>query len=192
MKSILILCLFTSVTLSFGQKPLNDSIRKKMEAGKPTAEVIQEAEAAAMKIGGKPLTNIVPGKSTVETSQVLNERLRLLEANWKQAGFSVKVNDDGAVAVVTVDANSAAAKAGVLPGDTLKKVSGNVVEGLADFLINASGQPKKEVDLTISRGGKDSNLKLSLPVQDKPGQGTGFEFKGTLVDPDKQNDNKKK
>lgn len=78
-------------------------------------------------------------------------------------GVAVAQTDDGAVTVESVEPGSAAADAGVRPGDLILAVDGEGVESVAG-LARAIGdrEPGTEIELTIERGGEERTLDVTL------------------------------
>jgi putative serine protease PepD len=83
-------------------------------------------------------------------------------ATHARLGVSVQDAEDGA-AVAVIGDGSAAAEAGLQPGDVITKVGDRVVDG-ADSLIAAirSHRPGDDVTLTYRRGSEDSAVTVTL------------------------------
>lgn len=75
---------------------------------------------------------------------------------------SAGANQLGAV-VSTVDANGAAAAAGIKPGDLITKVGSDVVTGADSLIATIRGhRPGDKVALTVIRGDKTENISVTL------------------------------
>ncbi len=79
-------------------------------------------------------------------------------------GVGTQATEDGdGVTVASVDAGSAAAKAGLQEGDVITKVDGNVVDGPDTLGADISGhQPGDKVTITYTRNGTSHDITVTL------------------------------
>lgn len=80
-----------------------------------------------------------------------------------QSGIMVPENVDNGVAVVKVESNSPADKAGLKKGDIITKLAGKETKSLAEFRYELyKHSPNDSVEVTYIRDGKEQKTKLTL------------------------------
>lgn len=80
-----------------------------------------------------------------------------------QAGIMVPENVNNGVAVVKVESNSPADKAGIKKGDIITKLAGKDTKSLAEFRYELyKHSPNDSVEVTYIRDGKEQKTKLTL------------------------------
>ena len=80
-----------------------------------------------------------------------------------QAGIMVPENVNNGVAVVKVESNSPADKAGIKKGDIITKLAGKDTKSLAEFRYELyKHSPNDSVEVTYIRDGKEQQTKLTL------------------------------
>ena len=80
-----------------------------------------------------------------------------------QSGIMVPENVNNGVAVVKVESNSPADKAGIKKGDIITKLAGKDTKSLADFRYELyKHSPNDSVEVTYIRDGKEQKTKLTL------------------------------
>lgn len=81
----------------------------------------------------------------------------------------MKVAGSQAPTVVRVEPGSPAAKAGVQVGDVARMINGERIIKAVDFYISLIGkQPGDRIDVTVERGGRQTNLSYRLAAKPKP------------------------
>jgi regulator of sigma E protease len=92
-----------------------------------------------------------------------------------------KIVQDGPSVVGHIDANSAAAKAGVQKGDTIKKLDGATNPGWEDIFVTVAESPYKSLDLVLSRAGQTVNTRITPALDERDGIGNaGWDEDGPI------------
>jgi regulator of sigma E protease len=92
-----------------------------------------------------------------------------------------KVVQDGPSVVGHIDANSAAAKAGIQKGDTIAKLDGKTNPAWEDIFVIVAESPYKSLDLELLRNGQKIDTRITPQLDDKDGIGTaGWDEDGPI------------
>src|SRR5262245_33404915 len=116
----------------------------------------------------------VPGYSTVETA--IKAKAGKASAVPVQAGYLGVQLAGGKATVAEIDPDSAAAKAGLRPGDALLKVAGEAIADANDLRrALAAKRAGSVVELVLSRGGQEVVTRAALtgPAHAEEGEGKG-------------------
>ncbi|MEV6422107.1 trypsin-like peptidase domain-containing protein [Streptomyces sp. NPDC051662] len=87
--------------------------------------------------------------------------------DMEYAGDGARVGDEGADGGPAVTAGGPGAKAGIKPGDIITEVNGRRVHSGEELIIKIRAhRPGDQLELTLTRGGKERTMKLTLGSAD--------------------------
>ncbi|MEV8391466.1 MULTISPECIES: trypsin-like peptidase domain-containing protein [unclassified Streptomyces] len=87
--------------------------------------------------------------------------------DMEYAGDGARVGDEGADGGPAVTAGGPGAKAGIKPGDVITEVNGRRVHSGEELIIKIRAhRPGDQLELTLTRGGKERTMKLTLGSAD--------------------------
>lgn len=143
-----------------------------------TLVALKNANASTVRIAPEALihefTNGAFGElddySAVIWPDEMEPFLRTTEGTFKGVGIQITLNKSFDIRVVTPLEGTPAARAGIRPGDIIRKVDGDSTFGmsLTQAVDRITGVPGTQVTLTIERPGVDEPLEFTLTREEIP------------------------
>jgi len=109
---------------------------------------------------------------------------RSLQGSYDGIGIEIYNDEEGNIVIYRVFKDSSAGKAGLKPGDIIKRINGKSMEGLksSDIASTIKDKSKEEITIVYVRDGKEKTAKLKVGSVALPSVGSNiFEKDGKKV-----------